>query len=166
MMNRTILRIATSALLAGMAGAGNAQQAKTGVAESPTAGRISPWVRDAGPAAANRKKIEFVGWVQPEALAWQQFAVAGLPSGEYKLFSLDPVSGARTQITRVPAGWKAPTGYHTRGREIFLLSGDLTIGDDRMTKYSYAYYPAGYAYGPAQSEQTLKKAARRVSGPP
>jgi len=152
-MSRSVLRIATVlALVIGSVGHGNAQETKNSVAESPTAGRINPWVRDDSAVMAARKKMAFVGWVQPEELGWQQFAIAGLPDAEYKLLSLDPVSGARSQLTRVPAGWKRPQGYHRSGREIFLLSGDLTIGDDRMTKYSYAYYPAGYAQPEAHSE--------------
>lgn len=95
---------------------------------------------------------EFVGWVQPAKLYWRPLLIKGLPRAEFKLLSIDDSSGARTLITRLPAGWKHPMGYHNTNEEIFLLSGDLTIGGKKMSKYSYAYYPAGYAHGPAFSE--------------
>jgi Domain of unknown function (DUF4437) len=95
---------------------------------------------------------EFVGWVQPERLYWRPFVVAGLPDAEFKLLSFDETTKARSQITRLPAGWKQPQGYHNTNEEIFVLSGDLTVGDKKMTKYSYAYYPAGHVHGPSHTE--------------
>lgn len=95
---------------------------------------------------------EFVGWVQPEKMYWRPFLVSGMLPAEFKLLSVDDSLGARTQITRLSAGWKHPIGYHNTNEEIFVLSGDLTISGKKMTKYSYAYYPAGYAHGPAFSE--------------
>jgi hypothetical protein len=98
------------------------------------------------------RATEFVGWVEPETLYWRPFAIEGLPDAEFKLLSLDVKTGARAQITRFPPGWRQPVGYYNTNNELFVLSGDLTIGDDRMTKYSYAYYPAGLVVGEARSE--------------
>jgi Domain of unknown function (DUF4437) len=95
---------------------------------------------------------EFVGWVQPERLYWRPFTIAGMPDAEFKLLSFDESSKARSQITRLPAGWRHPKGYHNTNEEIFVLSGDLTVGGKRMTKYSYAYFPAGHAHGEAYTE--------------
>src|SRR5262249_33574022 len=95
---------------------------------------------------------EFVGWVQPEKLYWRPFTVSGLPDGEFKLLSFDESTKARSQITRLPAGWSHPRGDHNTNEGIFVLSGDLSVGDKNMTKYSYAYYPAGYVHGPAYTE--------------
>jgi len=98
------------------------------------------------------REQELVGWVQPERLEWQALKVSGLPDAEFKLLSITQSSKARAQITRLPAGWSHPIGYHNTNEEIFLLSGELTIGKVRMIKYSYAYFPAGYAHGPAHTE--------------
>jgi hypothetical protein len=95
---------------------------------------------------------EFVGWMQPEKLYWRPFTVSGLPDAEFKLLSFDESTKARAQITRLPAGWRQPAGYYGTNEEIFVLSGDLSIGGKRMTRYSYAYYPAGYAQGEAVTE--------------
>ena len=95
---------------------------------------------------------EFVGWVQPEKLYWRPFSITGLPDAEFKLLSYDETTRARAQITRLPAGWRQPKGYFNTNEEIFVLSGDLTIGGKKMSKYSYAYYPAGYAHGQATTE--------------
>ncbi|HXN21750.1 MAG TPA: DUF4437 domain-containing protein [Candidatus Dormibacteraeota bacterium] len=113
-------------------------------ASQSVSGQINLELRDRGK--------EFVGWVQPEKMYWRPFVVSGMLPAEFKLLSVDDSLGARTLITRLSAGWKHPKGYHNKNEEIFLLSGDLTIGGKKMTKYSYAYYPAGYAHGPAFSE--------------
>src|SRR6202158_2852121 len=110
-------------------------------ASQSVSGQINLELRDRGK--------EFVGWVQPEKMYWRPFVVSGMLPAEFKLLSVDDSLGARTLITRLSAGWKHPKGYHNKNEEIFLLSGDLTIGGKKITKYSYAYYPAGYAHGPA-----------------
>jgi len=95
----------------------------------------------------------FVGWVESYThLFWDKFSVPGLPDAEAKLLSMDRTTGARSQITRLPAGWSHPRGYHNTNEEIFVLDGDLTIGGKLMTKYSFAYFPAGYAHGDAYSK--------------
>ena len=66
-------------------------------------------------------------------------------------------SGAVSQITYVPAGWSHPAGYHDVDNEIFVLEGDLNIGEgagaERLTRYSYSYMPAGVVHGPVTSRQ-------------
>jgi hypothetical protein len=94
----------------------------------------------------------FIGWVQSNHLPWRNLEISGIPSSEAKLLSLDHKTGARSLITRLPAGWSHPPGYHRTNEEIFVLDGDLTIGGKRMTKYSYAYYPAGYLHGAASTK--------------
>ena len=90
---------------------------------------------------------EFVGWVQPDKLYWRPFLIAGVADAEFKLLSFDDTTKARSQITRLPAGWSQSMGYYNTNEEIFVLSGELTIGNTKLTKYSYAYYPAGFAGG-------------------
>ena len=98
------------------------------------------------------RDTEFVGWVDPDKLYWRPFTISGLPEAQFKLLSFSESTRARSQITELPAGWRHPDGYHNTNEEIFVLSGDLTVGGVKMSKYSYAYYPAGYVHGPAYSE--------------
>lgn len=101
---------------------------------------------------SKNRAVDFVGWVEPDKLYWRPFVLDGLPDAEFKLLSFNETTGARSQITRLPPGWRQPVGYYSTNQEIFVLSGDLTIGTSRMGKYSYAYYPAGYAHGEARTE--------------
>jgi hypothetical protein len=101
---------------------------------------------------SRNRDTEFVGWVEPDKLYWRPFVISGLPDASFKLLSFAESNGARSQITRLPAGWSHPAGYHHANEEIFVLDGDLSIGGKKMTKYSYAYYPAGYSHGEAYSE--------------
>jgi hypothetical protein len=94
----------------------------------------------------------FVGWVHGENLHWRPFILSGVRPSEFKLLSLDHTTKARSQLMRVPAGWTQPSGYHSSDLEIFLLEGGISIGDKRLGKYSYAYFPAGTAYGPISTD--------------
>ncbi|CAN5839001.1 hypothetical protein BH18ACI4_BH18ACI4_01670 [soil metagenome] len=94
---------------------------------------------------------EFVGWVQPDKLYWRPFLISGVADAEFKLLSFDDTTKARSQITKFPAGWSQASGYYQTNEEIFVLSGEMTVGDVKMTKYSYAYFPAGNARGPRHS---------------
>ncbi len=83
---------------------------------------------------------------------WESFEGPGIPSGlQRRLLSESPSMGAVSQITYVPAGWSHPAGYHDVDNEIFVLEGDLTVsddaGDEKLTKYSYSYLPAGQMHG-------------------
>ncbi|HXN21766.1 MAG TPA: DUF4437 domain-containing protein [Candidatus Dormibacteraeota bacterium] len=95
---------------------------------------------------------DLVAWVQPDRLYWRPFAIRGIRDAEIKLLSVDETTQARSQIKRLPPGWSRPTGYHKTNTEIFVLDGDLAIGDKKMGKYSYAHYPAGYAHGPVHTD--------------
>lgn len=101
----------------------------------------------------------FVIHYAPEAsIAWEAFEVEGMPSGrKRRLLSRSRSMGAITQITYVPDGWRQPAGYHNADEELFVLEGDLTIEDDsgtqQLTRYSYAFLPAGMAHGPMSSRQ-------------
>src|SRR5262249_33957626 len=95
---------------------------------------------------------DLVAWVQPNRLYWRPFAMRGIRDASFKLLSVDESPQAQSQTTQLRAGWPRPRGYHNSNVEIFVLDGDLTVGDKRMGKYSYAYYPAGYTHGPAHTD--------------
>ena len=114
----------------------------TPASEAPGQSRIESRDRD----------TEFVGWVEPDKLYWCPFVISGLLDAQFKLLSFAESDRAPSQITRLPAGWSHPVGYHSSNEEIFVLDGDLSISGKKMSKYSYAYYPAGYAHGDVYSE--------------
>lgn len=82
------------------------------------------------------------------SIAWNSFDPSGMPAGlQRRVLSQSPSMDAVSQITYVPAGWSHSPGYHGVDMEMFILEGDLSISDDasedKLTKYSYSYMPAG-----------------------
>src|SRR5690606_31268794 len=89
-----------------------------------------------------------------EFVDWEPFVAPGFSSGLYRrLLSESPSMDAVAQITYVPAGWSLPPGYDEVDNEIVVLDGDLSIGDEKLTKYSYSYIPAGMFRGQVKSRQ-------------
>jgi hypothetical protein len=97
------------------------------------------------PESRDRGK-DFVGFIQPDHLYWRPFVLPSVQPAEFKLLSLDESTHARTQILSLPPGWKQVLGYHSTDLEMFVLEGGIEIGGKAMERYSYAYYPAGYAH--------------------
>jgi len=90
---------------------------------------------------------------------------AGYPAGiKQKILSggLDEVQlkGNRTRLLRFDPGVHTTKPFvHTYWEEVFLLSGDLTVGNDEngqdgtpFTGYTYAVRPPGVFHGPFKSE--------------
>lgn len=66
----------------------------------------------------------------------------------------DGQTTANHAVITVPAGWSSDQpGYFEAGIDIYVLSGDLTIGNARLGTASYSYIPAGYAVGPFASSK-------------
>jgi len=97
-----------------------------------------------------------VGWEVP----------AGYPSGiQQKILSgaLDEVNktGSRTRLLRFDAGvFTTKPFVHEYWEEVFLVSGDLTVGNDEQGRggesfkpFTYACRPPGAYHGPFRSEQ-------------
>jgi len=97
------------------------------------------------------------GWTLPagypkDALAWEKVL-----SG-----SLDEVGkkGSRTRLLRFGPGFRTTAPFvHDYWEEVFLISGDMTVGADeggkqgqRFEGYTYAVRPAGVYHGPFASE--------------
>jgi hypothetical protein len=95
------------------------------------------------------------GWVVPE----------GYPAGiQQKILSgsLDEVNktGNRTRLLRfVPGEFTTKPFVHDYWEEVFLISGDLTVGNDAQGRggesfapFTYACRPPGSVHGPFRSE--------------
>ncbi|MEO7773488.1 MAG: DUF4437 domain-containing protein [Steroidobacteraceae bacterium] len=92
------------------------------------------------------RSTEFVGFVQPGRLYWRPFTLPNVQDAEFKQLSFDDKTGARTLLVRLPPGWQQAPGYHSADLEMLVVEGGISIGDKAMGRYSYAYYPAGYAH--------------------
>jgi hypothetical protein len=97
------------------------------------------------PESRDRGK-EFVGFIHPDELYWRPFILSSVQPSEFKLLSLDESTRARTQLVRLPPGWKQVSGYHSVDLEMFVVEGGIDAGGKSMGRYSYSYYPAGYAH--------------------
>ncbi|MBT8445917.1 MAG: cupin domain-containing protein [Gammaproteobacteria bacterium] len=94
---------------------------------------------------------EHVEFVQAQALPWEE--QWPYPEGAtVKILSRDTGTGAASTIIRYPAGWSAPAGALGAAEELFVLDGELTLGDRTYRQDCYAYLPAGHARAPAAAE--------------
>ncbi len=85
----------------------------------------------------------------PESLPWEP-----LGSLTRKLLSKDPVTGAETNLVRIPAGWRGSgkAHYHHCYEEAFVMDGDVTLtGREDLVDGSYLYRPAGIVHGHRES---------------
>jgi hypothetical protein len=91
---------------------------------------------------------------------------AGYPAGiQQKILSgaLDEKTnrGSRTRLLRFDAGTYTTTPFvHVYWEEVFLVSGDLTVGNDEagnggesFAPFTYACRPPGAVHGPFKSEK-------------
>jgi hypothetical protein len=96
------------------------------------------------------------GWVDfpsTEPLPWERFQIPNGAAGlQVKVLSRDQKIGSMSLMASVPVGWSQNySAYNEADTEIFLLDGNLTIGDQKLTKYSYTFIPAGVVHGPITS---------------
>ncbi len=119
---------------------------------APLAAQEAPVVT---PGYATDGRPGFVYVASTDELRWEPFAIAGIPDGMLaKILSRDAQRGGVALMSYLPIGWQHDeTGYHSSDEEIFLLEGDLTIGEQALTRYSYAFFPAGVVHGPVTSRQ-------------
>ncbi|MGH9434540.1 MAG: cupin domain-containing protein [Terriglobia bacterium] len=97
------------------------------------------------PESRDRSSV-FVGFVQPGRLYWRPLSLQGLQTVEFRQLSFDDKTGARTLLVKLPPGWKQPLGYHSSNLGMFVVTGSISVEHRPIGRYSYAYYPAGYAH--------------------
>jgi hypothetical protein len=106
------------------------------------------------PGYATDGRPGFVAHYTVEDLKWQRYEIPGVPAGiAAKILSRDDRRGALSLMIYYPNGWKNVAGYNDADQELFVLEGDLTIGDQKLTKYSYTFIPAGMSQGPVSTRQ-------------
>src|SRR5262249_15198778 len=97
------------------------------------------------------KRRGFVGFINQQDLPWEEFQVNGVASGlKAKTLGRDPKTGAVSLLLSYPPGWRsrANRNYRSGDEEVFVLEGDLTIGERTLTDRCYSFIPAGMAHGP------------------
>ncbi|MEH1836509.1 MAG: DUF4437 domain-containing protein [Nostoc sp.] len=79
----------------------------------------------------------------PEEQGWR---ISGMPdevaAGRRRLLTWHDC-GASTSRVVLPPGFEAPSGIFTADLEIFILAGEIQIGEWRLDKHSYSFIPAG-----------------------
>ena len=66
---------------------------------------------------------------------------------------MDEDTGASSLQIRYPPAWSRPFAEHLAvDEELFILEGELTIGDVRYRKHDYAHLPSGYPRPHSASE--------------
>jgi len=110
---------------------------------------------DVAPGYATDGRPGFVYVETAEGLRWEPIEIDGMPSGmSAKILSRDQQRGGVALLSRRSADWRHDQrGYHSSDEEIFLLEGDLSIGDQELTRYSYAFFPAGVVHGPVSTRK-------------
>jgi anti-sigma factor ChrR (cupin superfamily) len=84
---------------------------------------------------------------RPDEMAWRNL----LPGIQIKLLSNEPDRRYSTTLVRMDPGTRYPRHRHADVEEIFLLSGDLHLGDDAMRPGDYCRAEAGSIHGETYS---------------
>jgi hypothetical protein len=77
---------------------------------------------------------------------WKNFDLRGFPRGsQYKVLSMDGDTGACSLKMRLEPGYRRPPGLSYSDLELFVLDGELTVGDRTYGEGQYIFQPAGLA---------------------
>lgn len=88
-----------------------------------------------------RQHIEFIQSGDIEQKPW---VVDGLlEAAQTKILSFDTETGASTELVKWTHDWDSSSGYFNCDVEIFVLSGQLQIGQLRLGRYTYGFIPEG-----------------------
>ena len=100
------------------------------------------------------RNANFEVWTPGETFLRLQGPWDDAPEGELwvKVVSRDVQTGAQTLLMKLGAGFRlTEPGFATASEESYVLSGELTIGDDWLGPEFFYSRPAGYVYGPVES---------------
>jgi hypothetical protein len=131
--------------------------------EAEHSGRNSRRIRpdeDAGTNQLDRSGPEVVvgprGWVRTSTwtLPWipgpvwsrareQQLAEWDLERLDAKVLSENPVHGGQSVLLRLAPGFRGPAGALGATLDLYVLEGELLLGDDRLTEGAFLHLPAG-----------------------
>ena len=75
------------------------------------------------------------------------------PGAFVKLLSFDETSGHAVVLGKLEAGGRYPAHHHRNAEDLFMLSGDLHIGEEIMRAGDFHHAEAGSTHGVNWSEQ-------------
>jgi hypothetical protein len=90
-----------------------------------------------------RPHIEFIHTEHAPLQPWP----VGTSGAGARTLSRDPETDAATLLVSLPVGWEASAGRFTADVECYILQGRLTIGEYRLSRHTYCFFPAGVALG-------------------
>jgi len=90
-----------------------------------------------------RPHIEFIHTEHAPLQPWP----VGTSGAGARTLSSDPETDAATLFVSLPVGWEASVGRFTADVECYILQGRLTIGEYRLSRHTYCFFPAGVALG-------------------
>ncbi len=111
---------------------------------SPASGAARP---AASEFTATPAGFKFVFAAEPSA--WQKLPV---PGAWVKMLSLDPVRGYAVVLGKLDPGTRYPEHKHIHGEQVYVLSGDLHIGAQRLGPGDFHHADAGTVHGVNYSE--------------
>ena len=77
-------------------------------------------------------------------VSFKRLELKGIPSGyNYKMLSIDEDTGACTMTVRWDAGYNQPPSVSYSDVEIFIMDGEMKIGDKHCVKGEYLFVPRG-----------------------
>lgn len=96
---------------------------------------------------------EHVEYIQSQQLPWQpcDWEYPGRDV-RVKELSRDPLTGACSLLLDLPAGWNSDAGAISADEELFVLSGELAVGDRVLMKDCYIRTPAAAPRRPARAD--------------
>ncbi len=69
------------------------------------------------------------------------------PGAALRELTANAATGGDHRVVEFPAGWQNPQkGYVTAGQDLYILQGDLAIGDVKLTTGDYTYIPEGVVF--------------------
>jgi len=101
-----------------------------------------------------RKHIEFI---QSADVVQKSWVVDGLTEGALtRILSFDTETNASTELVEWTRTWESDSGYFNCNVEIFVISGEMRIGQLRLGRYTYGFIPEGVCIEPwiAQEKTT------------
>ena len=92
--------------------------------------------------------FSFVG--ASESKDWRQLPI---PGAWIKFLSIEPAKGYAVLLGRLEAGVRYPAHFHEGAEEIYMLTGDLHIGDRKLGPGDFHHADAGTSHPVNYSEE-------------
>jgi len=98
-----------------------------------------------------RSKVPGFGFVEAsESKGWKELPI---PGAWIKFLSIEPSKGYAVLLGRLEAGVRYPAHFHEGAEEIYMLTGDLHVGDRRLGPGDFHHSDAGTSHPVNYSEE-------------